>query len=155
MDEDVEVEEILEINYDDAYDDVDEVEEADDAVEEDIRIDSDEVAIITETIEELQDIVDQPLTSMDGLDDSNILSSSLKLEAEPTEPVTNHDSTTGNRSSSTRKQTPRKRNKYVRRVHGPILLSDEEVGMYVCIYIHTHAPRQFILKGILYFFFKQ
>ena len=143
MDEDVEVEEVLEVDFDDADEEVDEVEEADDAVEEGIRIDADEVAIITETIEELQDIVDQPLTSMDGLDDSNILSSSLKLEAEPTEPVTNHDSATGNRSSSTRKQTPRKRNKYVRQLHGPILLSDEEVRMYVYIYTHTHLDNSY------------
>ena len=144
---------------DEDADDMDEVSDGviEDDANEDIFAYEDEksdAAAAVETIGEppATDTLDQPVASIDTIDtktlendpeksNTHASSSSLQLEVNAIEPANSRVSSTENRnnsgsgssSSGNKRQTPRKRIKYVRRVRGPILLADEEVRIMLCM----------------------
>ena len=149
------------IDDDEDADDMDEVSDCviEEYANEDICAYEDEkadAAAAVETIGEppATDTIDQPVASIDTIDtktlendpeksNTHASSSSLQLEVNTIEPANSHVSSTENRnnsgsgsgssSSGNKRQTPRKRIKYVRRVRGPILLADEEVRIMLCM----------------------
>jgi len=163
MDEVIMQEDIDDDDDDEDADDMDEVSDGviEDDANEDIFAYEDEkanAAAAVETIGEppATDTLDQPVASIDTIDtkilendpeksNTHASSSSLQLEVNTIEPANSHVSSTENRnnsgssssssssSSGNKRQTPRKRIKYVRRVRGPILLADEEVRIMLCM----------------------